>query len=102
MLLNSIAGGLAALGTGAHGLGGLEGMEGLAGLAQALGLLLTVLFVVWLGMLGLVVPYLLWRTKVYAKRQYLLTRRMFEAARAAGELRLVPLSRKGPAAGVRA
>lgn len=95
MSLNSIAGGLAALGTGGTGLGGLEGMEGLAGVAQVLGLLLTGLFVVWLGMLGLVVPWLVWRTKVYAKRQYLLTRRMFEAARAAEERRLAPLSRAG-------
>lgn len=88
MSLISIAGGVAALGTGGAGLGGLEGMEGLAGVAEVLGLLLTVLFIVWLGMLGLVMPWFVWRTKVYAKRQYLLTRRMIEAARAAEERRL--------------
>ncbi|KAA0213533.1 MAG: hypothetical protein DYG94_12885 [Leptolyngbya sp. PLA3] len=93
----SIAGGVAALGTGGNGLAGLEGMEGLAGVAEILGLLFTVLFIVWLAMLGLVVPWFLWRIKVYAKRQYLLTRRMFESARASEERRLgpAPLSREG-------
>lgn len=90
-----ITGGLAVLGTGAAGLGGLDGMEGLTAVAEVFGLLLTGLFVVWLAMLGLVVPWLVWRTKVYAKRQYLLTRRMFEASRADRERSLTPAPLSG-------
>lgn len=58
--------------------GGSEALNGLMAGGTVIGLVLTVLFFIWLGLLGVLVPWFVWRTKVYAKRQYLLTRRLCE------------------------
>lgn len=58
--------------------GGTDALNGLMAGGTLIGLVLTVLFFIWLGLLGILLPWFVWRTKVYAKRQYLLTRRLCE------------------------
>ncbi|RMH13383.1 MAG: hypothetical protein D6695_04165 [Planctomycetota bacterium] len=63
------------------GLADPEALDALAAGGTLIGLLLSILFFIWLGLLGVLLPWFVWRTKVYTKRQYLLSKRMFELMR---------------------
>lgn len=61
--------------------GGTQGLDALATGGTLIGLAVSVMFFIWLAALGILLPWFVWRTKVYAKRQYLLSKRMFELMR---------------------
>ncbi|GAB4385152.1 MAG: hypothetical protein Kow0022_09970 [Phycisphaerales bacterium] len=60
------------------GLDKNHALEALAAGGTLLGLLLTIVFFIWLAILGVLLPWFAWRTKVYTKRQYLLSKRLLE------------------------
>lgn len=60
------------------GLGNNQALESLVSGGTLLGLLLTIVFFIWLAIAGVLLPWFVWRTKVYTKRQYLLSKRLLE------------------------